>query len=98
MKFFNGLTMRISLTIFSFFIIGVGTAQDLTGIWRGIIETQSLTGMQGDRYQFEVQINHQNTTVTGVTYSYKEISFYGKSAFTGTFSTATGKMVLEENK
>src|SRR5690606_32075138 len=58
---------------------------------------QSMLGLQGERYLFEVQINHQNTSVSGVTYSYREISFYGKSGFKGTYSSVTRKMVLEED-
>ena len=69
-------------------------AQDLTGIWRGYFITDN-----GGQYRFEVQIEQSGShTLSGVTYSYQDKRFYGKSTMTGNFSKASGNALIQEIK
>src|SRR5688572_2802680 len=68
--------LLIYISAFSFFSFG----QNLTGIWRGYFITDDL-----EQYRYEVQIEHNRATLSGVTYSYLDRRFYGKATFTGNY-------------
>ena len=71
-----------------------GSAQDLTGIWRGY-----FIGVGGDQYKYEVQIDQSKSNfLNGVTYSYLEKQFYGKATFTGNFSKGSKNALVQEIK
>ena len=87
---------RFALTVFTFLpaFSVLSFAQDISGIWRGYFITD-----KGGQYRFEVQIEHtRNNTLSGVTYSYQDKRFYGKSAMTGNFSKTTGNALIQEIK
>ena len=86
---------RFALTIFTFLpaFSFLSSAQDVTGIWRGYFITDD-----GDQYRFEVQMEHSNNTLSGVTYSYREKQFYGKCSMTGNFSNSSGNALIQEIK
>ncbi len=57
------------------------SAQDLTGIWKGYFVSDG-----GDHYKLEFQVSQSPSLgVTGVSYSYLDVRFYGKATMTGTF-------------
>ena len=69
-------------------------AQDLTGIWRGYFISED-----GDQYKLEFQVQQNKTlAVTGVSYSYLDVRFYGKATMTGSFNKSQGKMRIREIK
>ena len=68
-------------------------AQNLTGIWRGYFITSNY-----DQYKFELQIKHSTGSISGVSYSYLNTSFYGKAVLTGSFNKATSDAVVREIK
>ncbi|MBE2231754.1 MAG: hypothetical protein IAE96_13975 [Chitinophagaceae bacterium] len=83
LKFFMGLLL---------FVISLsGSAQDLTGIWRGYFVTESF-----DHYKFEVQIRQTGNSVSGVSYSYLSTVFYGKASLTGSYNKAGKKVLIQE--
>jgi hypothetical protein len=87
---------RFALIVFTFLpaFSVLSFAQDISGIWRGYFITD-----KGGQYRFEVQIEHtRNNTLSGVTYSYQDKRFYGKSAMTGNFSKASGNALIQEIK
>jgi len=87
---------RFVLIVFTFLpaFSVLSFAQDISGIWRGYFITD-----KGGQYRFEVQIEHtRNNTLSGVTYSYQDKRFYGKSAMTGNFSKASGSALIQEIK
>ena len=86
---------RFVLFVFTFlpaFCISL-SAQNLTGIWRGYFITD-----EGDQYRFETQIEQKNNRLSGVTYSYRDKSFYGKCTMTGNFSKGAGNALIQEIK
>jgi hypothetical protein len=88
---------RFVLIVFTFLpaFSVLSFAQDITGIWRGYF----ITDNGNQQYRFEVQIEHTpNNTLSGVTYSYQDKRFYGKSAMTGNFSKASGSALIQEIK
>ncbi len=93
------------LSLFIVFSLS-GFSQDVTGIWRGYFnqvkyildENGKKVAIPLDRYKFEVQLDHANNRMKGVTYSYLSTVFYGKAIATGTFNTKTKKIVLDELK
>jgi hypothetical protein len=87
---------RHLLIIFTFLtaLSSIVSAQDLTGIWRGYFITENF-----DQYRFEVQVEQsKNNTLSGVTYSYLDKQFYGKSSMTGNFTKASGNALIQEIK
>ncbi len=96
--------MRFAISFFLvFFSVFFGYSQKLTGIWRGNFVQRDFNGVAGkwidDSYKYEIQI-HQLTdqSVEGVTYSYKNKIFYGKSSFKGIITKATNNLLLKEIK
>lgn len=69
-------------------------AQDLTGIWKGYFISES-----GDYYKLEFQVLQNGTYgVTGVSYSYLDIRFYGKATMTGSFLKTSSSFKIREIK
>ncbi|MCX6317151.1 MAG: hypothetical protein NTW29_07660 [Bacteroidetes bacterium] len=76
--------LTLSWIVFSLIanlIPATSNAQDLTGIWKGYFISDG-----GDYYKLEFQVAQSNTYgVTGVSYSYLDVRFYGKATMTGNF-------------
>lgn len=67
-------------------------AQDLTGIWKGYFITES-----GEYYKLEFQVLQSgNSAVTGVSYSYLDVRFYGKATMTGNFIKSSNAFRIRE--
>ena len=86
---------RFVLTVFTFLpaFSTLSFAQNLTGIWRGYFITD-----ENEQYRFEVQIEQNKSSLSGVTYSYQDKRFYGKCTMTGNFSKASGNALIQEIK
>ncbi len=69
------------------------SGQDLTGIWRGSFQTYL-----GEEYRFELQIDQNSNRITGVSYSYLDVRFYGKATLTGLFTKASNSALIQEIK
>jgi hypothetical protein len=69
-------------------------SQSVTGIWSGYFVSES-----GDTYKLEFQVK-QNTSaaVSGVSYSYLDVRFYGKATMTGNFVNNSQKFRIREIK
>jgi hypothetical protein len=77
--------------------------KNITGIWRGYFIQQGrdlLTGKRyEEKYKYEVQINNtQKYKLEGVTYSYLNTIFYGKTSLQGIFTPKTNEVIIKENK
>lgn len=69
-------------------------AQDITGIWKGYFVSDG-----GDYYKLEFQVAQKpGTAVTGVSYSYLDIRFYGKATMTGSFTKTNNIFNIREIK
>ena len=69
-------------------------AQNLTGIWRGYFISED-----GEQYKLEFQVKQNQTlAVTGVSYSYLDVRFYGKATMTGNYNRDVKKMRIKEIK
>ena len=81
------------LSIFFLFLVcNVSFAQDLTGIWKGYFITDI-----GEQYKLEFQIKQDNpSSVTGVSYSYLDVRFYGKATMTGSMDRSEKKFQIQE--
>lgn len=86
------LLKTLTVCFFSWFLIpSSGSAQDLTGIWRGYFITET-----GENYRLEFQIQeNKNKTVSGVSYSYLDTRFYGKASMTGKVGAENGFTIQE---
>lgn len=72
----------------------ISFSQDLTGIWKGYFISDG-----GDHYKLEFQISQSATYgVTGVSYSYLDVRFYGKATMTGTFVQDANSFKIREIK
>ena len=70
------------------------SSQDVTGIWKGYFITES-----GQYYRLEFQVAQNSSIgVTGVSYSYLDIRFYGKATMTGSFVKSTSTFRIREIK
>lgn len=68
------------------------SAQDVTGIWKGYFISND-----GDYYKLEFQVAQSNTnSVTGVSYSYLDVRFYGKATMTGNFLPGSSSFRIRE--
>ena len=85
--------LRPLLSIFSLFLAcNFSVAQDLTGIWKGYFITDV-----GEQYKLEFQIKQDNpSSVTGVSYSYLDVRFYGKATMTGSLDRSEKKFQIQE--
>lgn len=78
----------IFLSPFCFF----SSAQNITGIWKGYFITDG-----GEQYKLEFQVRQNNTSsVTGVSYSYLDVRFYGKATMTGSIKKTDKKFQIQE--
>lgn len=69
-------------------------AQDLTGIWKGYFISDG-----GDYYKLEFQVSQGGSYgVTGVSYSYLDVRFYGKATMTGSFIKNSSTFRIREIK
>jgi len=69
-------------------------SQNLTGIWRGYFISDA-----GEQYKLEFQITqNKSNAVTGVSYSYLDVRFYGKASMTGSFIKSSGSFRIREIK
>ncbi len=68
-------------------------AQPLTGIWKGYFITKDQS-----QYKIELQLQERNGQLSGVTYSYLDVQFYGKATITGSFDKKLGKLSIQEIK
>ena len=86
---------RISLLAIVIFLFQFSTAaQDLTGIWRGYFITE-----YGENYKLEFQIiQNKSSIVTGVSYSYLDVRFYGKANMTGRYLRSEKQFQIQETK
>lgn len=72
-------------------------AQNLTGVWRG--NFYAGAGPFQEHYRYEVQINQLgNSSLQGVTYSYRTTVFYGKATFEGIWFPKAGNAIVKELK
>ena len=77
---------------FLFLVCNLSFAQDLTGIWKGYFITDI-----GEQYKLEFQIKQDNpSSVTGVSYSYLDVRFYGKATMTGSMDRSEKKFQIQE--
>lgn len=67
-------------------------SQSVTGIWKGYFISDN-----GEQYRLEFQVKENvSTSVTGVSYSYLDVRFYGKATMTGSFSKADKTFLIRE--
>jgi hypothetical protein len=70
------------------------SAQDVTGIWKGYFISDD-----GEQYKLEFQVAQEpSLAVSGVSYSYLDVRFYGKASMTGTFLKTTATFRIREIK
>lgn len=90
------LSMRSGITILLLLFTVIGSAQNLTGIWRG----KRTQGSQGcfPEYGQELHIYYSNEqTIMGNAYTYVSKEQYVKTLFTGRYNPQTKRLVLIEN-
>ena len=85
--------VQSSVFIFSLLVVCLfSSAQDLTGIWKGYFITDG-----GEQYKLEFQVKQNNTSsITGVSYSYLDVRFYGKATMTGNLVRTEQKFQIQE--
>lgn len=88
-------TLTTTITCFASLVL---SAQDLTGVWRGIFYNEYEMLFRGTRYRYEVQIKTNGLQAKGVTYSYQATLFYGKASLVGKWTPSTQNLTLVENK
>jgi len=67
-------------------------SQNITGIWKGYFITDD-----GEQYKLEFQVKQGDAfSVTGVSYSYLDIRFYGKATMTGNFVKTSKNFRIKE--
>jgi hypothetical protein len=67
-------------------------SQDITGIWKGYFITND-----GLQYRLEFQVKQNpSSSITGVSYSYLDVRFYGKATMTGVLKKEEGKFQIQE--
>ncbi len=92
------MKLAVQKFLLAFFLVqGIfsiqASSQDLTGIWRGSFQTYL-----GEEYRFELQIDQNSNRITGVSYSYLDVRFYGKATLTGLFTKASNSALIQEIK
>ena len=87
------ILLRLTLAGTLFFSLYLNSsAQDLTGIWKGYFITSD-----GEQYKLEFQVKQDNTSaVTGVSYSYLDVRFYGKATMTGSVNIPGKTFQIQE--
>ena len=72
----------------------ISPAQDLTGIWKGYFMSDA-----GEFYKLEFQVAQSSSNaVSGVSYSYLDVRFYGKATMTGNFIHTASSFKIREIK
>ncbi|MET0393285.1 MAG: hypothetical protein ABW019_09095 [Chitinophagaceae bacterium] len=67
-------------------------SQDVTGIWRGYFISES-----GENYKLEFQVKQNaSQVVSGVSYSYLDVRFYGKATMAGNFTKSSKNFRIRE--
>jgi|KBSSwiStaDraftv2_1062776.scaffolds.fasta_scaffold139670_1 hypothetical protein len=85
------LFLLFAINFFSIFTLH---AQNLTGIWKGYFISD-----EGEQYKLEFQISQSNSyAITGVSYSYLDVRFYGKATMTGSFIKTSSSFRIREIK
>ena len=80
-----------AVSVFFFFSFQT-FAQDLTGIWKGYFITDG-----GEQYKLEFQVRQDKASlITGVSYSYLDVRFYGKATMTGSINLADKRFQVQE--
>lgn len=88
---------RFCLLLILTILLGPVFAQNLTGVWQG--NFYSGEGPFRAYYKYEVQINQLgNSSLQGVTYSYRTTVFYGKATFEGIWFPKAGNAIVKELK
>ena len=88
------ITRRLLSLLLTLFLFGTAVpAQQLSGIWKGYFVTK-----EQNQYKIEVQIKEKGGQLTGVTYSYLDVRFYGKATMTGNADKKLGKVLMQEIK
>lgn len=86
------LLRSVSSTIFLFFLCHFSSAQDLTGIWKGYFITDG-----GEQYKLEFQVKqNKSSSITGVSYSYLDVRFYGKATMSGSLNRSEKQFQVQE--
>jgi hypothetical protein len=87
------ILLQLSFTGTLFFSLCLNSsAQDLTGIWKGYFITTD-----GEQYKLEFQVKQDNTSaVTGVSYTYLDVRFYGKATMTGSVNKPDKTFQIQE--
>jgi len=84
-------TLSKFLSVFFLITYFTSSAQNLTGIWRGYFIADN-----GDQYKLEFQISQNSSAVSGVSYSYLDVRFYGKATMTGSFIKSSSSFRIRE--
>jgi hypothetical protein len=75
-----------------FFLCLFSSGQDLTGIWKGYFITND-----GEQYKLEFQVKQNNSSsITGVSYSYLDVRFYGKATMSGSLNRSEKQFQIQE--
>lgn len=78
--------------LFTLCASGISYSQSLTGIWRGYFISDD-----GEQYKLEFQVKQNQTfAVTGVSYSYLDVRFYGKATMTGSYTKGSKNFRIRE--
>lgn len=86
------LLVRLLFLLLVGLLPALGYSQDLTGIWKGYFITES-----GENYRLEFQVEQAKSgMVTGVSYSYLDTRFYGKSSMTGNYILRNNSFTIQE--
>jgi hypothetical protein len=71
-------------------------SQELNGIWKGTL-TQSPGGCFAV-YNVELQVNIENTDVSGICYQYSDITNYVKKNYNGIYNASTRTINIQEQR
>ncbi len=75
-----------------------GSTQNLTGIWKGYFTTGFGDGKQYYKYEVQIKVNATANNLSGISYSYLNADFYGKSQLEGYYDATNKKLDLKEAK
>lgn len=81
---------------FTLLSIYFSPAQEISGIWRGML-TQGPGGCFRV-YNIELQIQIQGAKISGASYHYSDVSNYVKEEFTGSYSSEKKALTINEQK
>ncbi len=87
--------MRLVFFIIFLHFAGTSTAQNLTGIWRGV-RTQSAGGCYPE-YSLELQITYAGNSLLGRAYNFYDKERFTKINFSGRYNPQTKRMVIIES-